>query len=509
MNSNVFLSNLNVIGSQIILLIGLFIIIFYEALKPGKKSSYNFSFAATVFTLFLSIYYSLNYQWDLKDIIYVNIFSADKFSVLLNILIFIIGILISFVSLLYLKHNGRERSEYFIILLFAIYGMITMIQSVDLLMVFICLEIMSISVYALVAFDKDRVLSQEAALKYFLLGSFASAFYLLGMALIYGFTGTVNISLIGVHIAAGNLYRIEILLAIALIMTGLFFKMALVPFHMWSPDAYQGSPTTITAFMATAVKAASFGIFVKIMFIAFSPLIIEMNQAKFSFVETSAMSAITIAWKPIIYWVAILSMIIGNMVALSQKNIKRMLAYSSIAHAGYISLGIVAGTEDGFASILFYLIMYSIITIGAFTVVFLVDQKEENAQSIDDYKGMGFKYPFYSFILSVFLFAMVGMPPTAGFTSKFFVFASAIKEGYFFLATIGILTSVYAAFYYLRVIYYIYMKEAEKEVTPLDLSFFSTIALIACVIAVLYFGLFPEGLNNITHVAQKSLISIF
>jgi len=509
MNSTVFLSNLNVIGSQIVLLLGLFIIIFYEAIQAGKKSSYNFSFAATVITLFLCIQYTLNYQWDLKDILYVNIFSADKFSLVLNILIFITGILISFVSLLYLKNNNRERSEYFIILLFAIYGMITMIQSVDLLMVFICLEIMSISIYALVGFDKNRVLSQEAALKYFLLGSFASAFYLLGMTLIYGITGSINISQIGVHIAAGNLYNLEILLGIALIMTGLFFKMALVPFHMWSPDAYQGSPTTITAFMATGVKAASFGIFIKIMFIAFSPLIIEMNQAKFSFLGTSAMSSIVLAWKPIVYWVAIFSMIIGNIVALSQNNIKRMLAYSSIAHAGYISLGIIAGTPDGFASILFYLIAYTLITIGAFTVVFIVDQKEENAQSIDDYKGMGFKYPFYSFILSVFLFAMVGMPPTAGFTSKFFVFASAIKEGYFFLATIGILTSVYAAFYYLRVIYYIYMRESEREVVPLDLSFFSTISLIACLIAVLYLGLFPEGLNNLTHLAQKSLISIF
>jgi NADH-quinone oxidoreductase subunit N len=290
-------------------------------------------------------------------------------------------------------------------------------------------------------------------------------------------------------------------------MAGLFFKMALVPFHMWTPDVYEGSPTMITAYMSTAVKATSFAVFVKVFAVAFGPALYESGNQAFSQVKN--LISLEVSWQPLLAWISLLTMFFGNLIAVYQNNIKRMLAYSSIAHAGYMSLGILAANPEGRMGVLFYLLSYTITGIGAFGAVYIVDGKEREAQTLDDYRGMGFKYPFLAFLMTFFLVTMIGLPPTSGFLSKFFVFSAAIKSGYTLLAAMGILTSVIAAYYYLRVVYMLYMKEPVRETAPGRVGAPAWLALVFSAIGIIYLGIFPEGLVKLAFEAQKSLAFVF
>ena len=447
-------------------------------------------------------------QWDVTQTVFSGIFSADKFSMFVCAVVIISGILAALLSIGYLDNNKVNHSEYYILLIFAVYGTVAFMQSVDLLMMFITLEIMSIAVYGLAAFLKSCRHSQEAAFKYFMLGSFGSAFFLFGMALIYGYTGSVNLSTIAAKIASGGLFhQPAILIALAMLFVGLFFKMAMVPFHMWTPDVYEGSPSVVTGFMATAVKAAAFGVFVKVLFITFTPLLSTGGNSEFA--STVNLAALSSYWKPVVWWSALFTMFLGNLLAVSQQNVKRMLAYSSIAHAGYMALGILAANADGRAGILFYLFSYTLMNLGAFGVLYLIDGVERKAQTLDDYKGLGFKYPGLAFLMSLFLVAMAGLPPTAGFIAKFYVFSAAIKEGYMLLAALSILTSVFGLYYYLRVIWMMYMVDAEKDVVPGTVTAPTLVAIIVAALGVMYLGVLPEGLANIASVAQASLSMVF
>ncbi len=461
----------------------------------------------TVIIFALTAAHMMSREWDIHNTVFMGIFSADKFSVFVSIVMVISGLLAALMSIGYLENNKVMKGEYYVLLVYAVAGAVGLVQSVDLLMMFITLEVMSLAIYALAAFLKDSQPSQEGALKYFLLGSFGSAIFLFGVALIYGVTGQINLSQIAQSISGGLYQNPVILLSFVMLMAGLFFKMAMVPFHMWTPDVYEGAPSVVTGFMATAVKAAAFGVFIKLLFVTFTPMLSHSGQPDFS--STVNLAALAAYWKPVIWWMALLTMFFGNLLAVSQQNVKRMLAYSSIAHAGYMALGILAANGDGRMGVLFYLFAYTLMNIGAFGVIYIIDGRERDAQTLDDYRGLGYKYPALGFLMGLFLVAMAGLPPTAGFIAKFYVFSAAIKEGYFLLAALGILTSVIGAYYYLRVIYMMYMKDELREVVRGQVAAPTVIALVITALGVLYLGILPEGLANIANVAQQSLSMIF
>lgn len=499
-----------VAGGQLVLLFaGLVLILlesyFVERMENIKRS--KMLGGITIFFILAAIGHITYWQWPLEEVVFMNAFSMEKFTVFASVVVLLSGLLATLLSMGYMENNHLFRGEYFILLMFSLYGAVAMLQSVDLLLMFISLEIMSIAVYVLAAFLKDDRLSQESALKYFFLGSFASAFFLFGLALVFGLTGTVNITEIAASISGGLFHDPVLLVAVALIMAGLFFKMALVPFHMWTPDVYEGSPTMITAYMSTAIKAAAFAVFIKIFAVAFGPSLYESGSQTFS--QTINLATLKVYWQPILWWTGLLTMFFGNLFAVAQKNIKRMLAYSSIAHAGYMSLGILAANPEGHMGVLFYLLSYTLMGMGAFGVVYIIDGRERDAQTLDDYMGLGFKYPALSFLMTLFLIAMTGLPPTAGFLSKFYVFSAAIKEGYILLAALGILTSVIAAYYYLRVVYMLYMKEPVREVVPGRVGAPAWLALVFSAIGIIYLGIFPEGIITLAFEAQKSLAFVF
>jgi NADH-quinone oxidoreductase subunit N len=345
---------------------------------------------------------------------------------------------------------------------------------------------MSISIYILAGMMREDRRSAEAALKYFLLGAFATGFLLYGIALIYGATGSLNLKDIASYIATKNLLRSPMLLMSLVFLTiGFGFKIASVPFHMWTPDVYEGAPTSITAFMATGVKAAGFSALVRVFF--------------------SALPGFRPDWTSIMWLIAVATMTVGNIVAISQTNIKRMLAYSSIAHAGYILVAFVSGNELGTSGILFYLMAYAFMNLGAFTVVILLGKKGEENTLISDYSGIGFKYPLLAASMTIFLLSMAGIPPLSGFMAKFYVFSAAVKSKFYWLAILGVLNSAVSVYYYLRVTVVMYFKESEREITGLQFSPASVIALILAVIGTLYMGIFPA---NVLSFAQRSIVGL-
>jgi NADH-quinone oxidoreductase subunit N len=399
----------------------------------------------------------------------------DPLSFFFKVVIAIICLLTVLVSLGYAQREGIGFGEYYVLVLFATVGMMLMASAANLLIIFLGLEVMSISIYILVGIMRDDTRSVEAAFKYFLLGAFASAFLLYGIALIYAATGTLDLAGIGqVLVDRSWISGLPILITgAALLLVGFGFKIALVPFHMWTPDVYEGAPTSITAFMATGVKAAGFAAFVRVFF--------------------SALPALQPYWKEILWILAVATMTVGNIIALTQSNIKRMLAYSSIAHAGYILVAFTAGNELGMASILFYLLAYVFMNIGAFTVVILLGKKGKENTLLSNYEGLGYHHPLLAIAMAIFMFSLAGIPPTAGFMAKFYVFSAAIKADYYWLAIIGVLNSAVAAYYYLRVLIYMYFREPEKAPTIKGFAPAAILVIIIAVWGVLNMGILPSA----------------
>jgi NADH-quinone oxidoreductase subunit N len=399
----------------------------------------------------------------------------DPLSFYFKVVIAIICLLTVLVSLGYARQEGIGFGEYYVLILFATVGMMLMASAANLLIIFLGLEVMSISIYILAGIMRDDTRSVEAAFKYFLLGAFASAFLLYGIALTYAATGTLDIAGIGrVLVERSWISGLPILITgAALLLVGFGFKIALVPFHMWTPDVYEGAPTSITAFMATGVKAAAFAAFIRVFF--------------------SALPVLQPYWKEIMWILAVATMTVGNIIALSQTNIKRMLAYSSIAHAGYILVAVTAGNELGMASILFYLLAYAFMNIGAFTVVILLGKKGKENTLLEDYAGIGYHHPLLAIAMAIFMFSLAGIPPTAGFMAKFYVFSAAIKAGYYWLAIIGVLNSAVAAYYYLRVLIYMYFREPGKEPAVKGFAPAAVLAIIIAVWGVLNMGILPSA----------------
>lgn len=406
-------------------------------------------------------------------------------------LIFIAGaILTILISVSYAETHGIDRGEYYALILFAVSGMSLMAASVDLFTFFLSLEVLSISLYVLIGFERGKAMSNEGALKYFLLGAFASGFILYGIALIYGATGTTHYQDLTTFVnhAMPGPKNLLLLAGLGLLLVGLGFKVSMAPFHGWTPDVYQGAPTPISAFMATGSKAAGFAVLIRVFASVFAELRVD--------------------WVPLLWGLTVLTMTIGNIVALVQTDLKRLLAYSSIAHAGYMLLALVAGGPEGSSSILFYLLVYTLMNLAAFGVIAVLSAKGEPSHTLDEIAGLGVRRPALAAVMAVAMFSLAGIPPTAGFMAKFYVFSAVVKADFLGLAVIGVLNSGVSLYYYLRVIVWMYMRESTRPApAPADrrLSINGLAALFISALALLQIGIMPSSLLQI---AQRAVLML-
>jgi len=376
----------------------------------------------------------------------------------------------------YIRKDQLEAGEYYTLLLFGVVGMILMASAADLIMFFLGLEIMSIAFYVLAGFARKRAVSTEAALKYFLLGAFATGFLLFGIALVYGSARGTGIPAI-VAAAPGLVQSPWFMIGLAMILIGLAFKVAAVPFHMWVPDVYEGAPTTVSAFMSTGGKSAAFAV----MLLIFAPGVMQAAAGL----------------RGILSVIAALSMIVGNVTAISQISIKRMLAYSSIAHAGYMLVGVVAANATGSTGVLFYLMAYTMMNVGAFGVLSILESKDGQNLTFDDYAGLSAKHPLLAALMAVFMFSLAGVPPFAGFFGKYYVFVGAVEGGYTWLAILGVVMSLVSAYFYLRLVVVMYFKD---QVSVIDerVPAAGVLALVLSALVLLGLGVYPSIVLNIT-----------
>ncbi len=441
------------------------VVIMLDAFKKGVHLSYGITVGALALALIIGIQALFGDTGTAFTgmIVHGGIGAFGKVLVLVGTLFCVL------ISKDYLSEKDLHNGEVYGMLLFATTGMLGLAVSNDLITLFISLETMSICLYVLAGLMKNEKIGAEAALKYFLLGAFSTGFLLYGIALIYGATGQTNLT----DVAAAAEPTLLFLAGAGLLLVGIFFKIAAVPFHMWTPDVYQGTPTTLTAYMATAAKSATFVAFILIL--------------------TRMLPNSEIAdWTNVIQVIAIITMIVGNLIALAQDNVKRMLAYSSIAHAGYLMVGLAAGTAAGYSGVLYYLFAYTLMNVGAFGVIAYYERNHNlDFTEIDSYAGLGFKVPVMGVMLSIFLFSLAGIPPLVGFVGKYYVFAAAVHAGLIPLAIIGVLASAASVYYYLRVMVFLYFKEAHKEYTLKAPGFLFKASLIVLAVLTVYYGVEP------------------
>jgi len=410
-----------------------------------------------------------------------NTIRVDSFSIFFTFLVIAIAAVVILSSFEYMTVQRIRAGEYYALILFSIVGMTLMASAIELVMIFIGLEISSISTYILAGFRRNDAASSESSLKYFLLGSFATAFFLYGVALIFGATGSTKIDVIALKLQ-GAPAPVLVFVAMALMFVGLGFKVAAAPFHVWTPDVYEGAPAPVVGFMSTAPKAAAFAVLLRVVFVVNAP-------GRFWFL-----------------WVAAaVSMTIGNVGALVQTNVKRLLAYSSIAHAGYLLVAFAMTTADnsltGISAAMFYTAAYAAMNVGAFAVVSHFANAGERYVTLEDYEGLGRSSPLLAATLTIFLLSLIGIPMTGGFFAKFYVFSAALRANLIWLTLIGVLNSAIGAYYYLRIIVAMYMREARKEVPVTPIPFGLAMALTLTVAATLYLGLLP---NRVLQIAQHS-----
>ncbi len=369
--------------------------------------------------------------------------AVDRYAVFFRLILIGVALIGVLFSAHYLGRTGEQRGEYYALMLFASSGMMLLSSAADLIVVFLALEVLSLSLYVMTGFSRGRLASQEASLKYFLLGAFSSAFLLYGIAMAYGATGTTSVGGIADALSGETGSLTLALTAAALLMVGFAFKVAAVPFHMWTPDVYQGAPTPVTGFMAAGTKVAGFAALIRVASVSLGPLAWEMTLA--------------------IGLLAVITMFVGSILAIAQENVKRMLAYSSIAHAGFVLVGVAAANHEGVTGAMFYLVAYAAMILGAFGVVMLVSRVGEDRTALRAYRGLGRRSPLLAGMLTIFLLSLAGLPPTAGFLAKVFVFQAAVKADLEWLVIIAVIVSVIAAFFYLRVLVLTYMQEPEPE----------------------------------------------
>jgi NADH-quinone oxidoreductase subunit N len=452
--------------------------------------------------------------------------AVDPMRLSFTLVFLIVAALTVLISAIWVEREGLPAGEFHTLLLFATVGMMLMASGNDLVMIFLGLEILSIATYVMAGFRRNDVRSNESSLKYFILGSFSSAFLLYGIALVYGATahevaaqpqvsgvaaravvaGTTNISAIAERVNDG-LYPPLLFAGAAMLLIGFGFKIASAPFHVWTPDVYEGAPTPVTAFMAAGPKAAGFAAFMRVFLFAF-PIV----AAAGAFGGTGAL--LHQAWLDALWLIAVLTMTLGNVVALVQKNVKRMLAYSSIAHAGYALVGFVAAgaadsahQTDAVASVVFYLLAYAVMNLGAFAVVTLIARGGDRRTEIEDYRGIGFDSPALSLSLSLFLLSLLGVPLTAGFMGKVMVFSQALGQGYTGLVVIGVLNTAVSVYYYLGLIVVMFFRERTTEWRAPRIPATVAVVLVLTVAGVIYLGLFPGRVINAFRAVQPIAVS--
>ncbi len=408
----------------------------------------------------------------------------DNFAVFLNTTFLLTGLLAILISVGYLKRTGLEKPEYYMLLLFSISGMMLMGMANDLILVFLALEVLSIPLYIMSGMSWPRPEAEESAMKYFLLGAFSSAIFVFGIALLYGATTTTSVP--GIFQAATETGPL-VMAGLAFLLVGAGFKVAAVPFHMWTPDVYEGAPTPVTAFMSVGAKVAGFAALLRV-------LVVALPQADG-------------AWITAVAVLSTLTLVVGNVVAIRQGNIKRMLAYSSIAHAGYILIAVAAATksEHGVSAALFYMFAYLFTNLGAFGVVIAMERKYNEGILLDDYKGLAKRHGLLALVMAYFMLSLTGIPPTGGFSAKFYVFRAALEADLVWLALIGVITSVISGYYYLRVVFLMYMFDGEGELVAGPMLQF---AIYGMALVTLILGLFPGGLFNLTLEATLNAVKL-
>jgi NADH-quinone oxidoreductase subunit N len=416
-----------------------------------------------------------------------GVVAADNFGLFVTGILIIVGLLSLAFSDQSIERERLPRGEYYALMLFALAGMMLMATASDLLIIFLALEVLSIAVYVLTGIRRSSPTATEAAFKYFLLGAFSSAFFLYGIAFTYGVTGSTRLDRIGSLMAAQAMSATPMqLLAVGLLLVGFAFKVSAVPFHMWTPDAYEGAPPAVTGFMSTGVKAAAFAAFVRVFLAAFEPLRAD--------------------WSGILWVVAAATMILGTVVGVSQGSVKRMLAYSSIAHGGYLLLALLSGNDLGKGAVLFYLLTYAITNLGAFGVIALVENQDRANDRVEDYAGLWNEHPALAALMTIFLLSLGGFPPMAGFIAKWYVFSAAVKAGYTGLAIIGVLTSVVSVFFYLRIVVMMYMSGSKTGMQLPPVPRVAGVALAVSAILILYLGVLP---TRVLDWAAQSISTIF
>jgi NADH-quinone oxidoreductase subunit N len=411
----------------------------------------------------------------------------DGFGLFFSFVLLLVGVLSVLYSMTFLEREEADQGEFYALVLFCLAGMMLMLHTTHLMMVLIGLEVFSLALYVLTGLTRMRVRSVESSLKYFLLGAFSSGFFAYGLALLYGATRSLDLQEIGAQ-ASSNPSRM-MWIGMGLVLVGLGFKIAIVPFHQWVPDVYQGAPTNVTGFMAAATKTAAFAVLLRFLVGAFG------DQ--------------THIWVPLITWLAILTMTVANLIALAQRNLKRLLAFSSIAHAGYLLIAVVCRPEDGVRAILFYLTAYALMTVGAFAVLAAVghgDAETERGYSLSEWAGLGWRRPMLGLAMAFFLFSLAGLPPTGGFFGKYVIFMAAIHAKQYMLAVVGMLNATVAVYYYLRVVVTMYMREPETDELPLPVTPATATVMLVSVAGVLYLGLAPGRLLDLLRTLGSVLV---
>lgn len=461
------MENLNLILPEIVLFIGICAILMIGVFL---KNSFQTVLRLSILIL-ISVIYLILKDWGGEAQIFLDSFKNDKFSDYFKVLILISSIFVFISSNQFVKDKNLHKFEYPIIIMFSILGMFFMLSSNDLILFYLGLELQSLSLYVLASIDRDNIISSEAGIKYFVLSALSSGLLLYGCSLLYGFTGSTNFENISNSLTTQNIGAI---FAMVFILVGLAFKVSAVPFHMWTPDVYQGAPTSITNFFAVVPKAVGLAVIIRFMDLPFKNILQE--------------------WQIIIVFISIASMILGSVAAIGQKNIKRLLAYSSISHMGYALAGVATGTGYGYTSTIIYITIYVIMNIGTFACLYLMKVDGKYTEKIDDLSGLSKQKPLLAFSFLILFFSLAGIPPLGGFFAKFFVFMSVIESELYALAIIGLLTTVISAFYYLKVIKVIYFDETKVNFDEIRNVTVKTTIVLSCLILSLFF-ISPSSIN--------------
>ena len=464
------MDNLNFISPEIFISLS---IMFLLLLGVFKKKSQNLIHNLSVLSLLITGVLIYNNHIDKNIFLFNSSYIVDDLSSFMKILTVISGAFVLLISTKYLKVFKIFLMEYPILILSSILGMMVMISSNDLMVFYIGLELQSLALYVLASFNRDQLKSSESGLKYFVLSALSSGLLLYGCSLIYGFSGSTNFIIIG---DAMNSTHYGLTFGIVFILVGLAFKISAVPFHMWAPDVYEGSPTSVTLFFAIVPKVAALTVFIRFLYVPFVNMIEQ--------------------WQPILIFLSIASMIFGAVAAIGQKNLKRLVAYSSIGHIGYALAGLSIGTNEGIQSSIIYISIYLVMNLGLFSCILMMKRNDQYFETIDDLSGLSKNHPVLSLSLLIILFSLAGIPPLAGFFAKFYIFKSVIEQSMYFLAIVGLLSTVIAAFYYLRIIKVIYFDD-EKEKYDTDHSAWLRISLAFSTLLILLYFIFPSKLVEI------------